>query len=758
MNDRRPRQSRFLRHALFVPVILGVAVFALQFGRGYAAPAGNTGGDRGTAAVVIDARGLPFGGDHPATQLLRRHPAGDADLEAGKAAAVASGPSVAAPGATAPSPLVAGPASATTAGFDGISSAESSCGGCIPPDGAIAVGPNHIIGAVNTAFKIWDKNGGVFAGYPKSLASLLLVNPACLGNISDPFAEYDAAANRFMLGALTYDASSNSSICIAVSQTGDPSATWYVYGFTVTPAQVLMDFPHATIGAAGIYVTANQFQNGTTFTGARIYAYDMAQMYAGQGARSAFVDVGNNSAGKQADTLMPARGMGASATQYFIAADNSACPCSNISVWRWTDPFGASTFSVAGGVTVNSYDQPPNAPQLGGSGSSGLIAVNDTADLAAYWSNGTLYGAHTVSTNPGGGTVAGVQWYQIGNLTTAPSLLQQGTIAANGQYRYYPNLSVDSTGNMMIAYGASSSAEYAGIRYAAHLAGDVAGTLQPEVMLRAGGATVSPSNRYGDYAGAAVDPDGCALWHFEEYARAGSIWGTWAGSVRFSGCVVATPSPTSTRTPTNTPTNTPTPTPTPTAPPPPAILHASSSGTSTTIQGTLLAAPATAYNVTIDFAATCDRTGATVTVLGSLSVTTDGSGRATFTQLFNQFVPAGTMIMGTAAAAGGPVSPLSPCTAVVSRQCPDDTLCNGYTDAQKIALGKDPFTYCYIMRADVDGDGVVAILDFVRVAQYYTQHVPPAPARYDQDADKVISILDLTKMARVFTLHVTACP
>lgn len=65
---------------------------------------------------------------------------------------------------------------------------------------------------------------------------------------------------------------------------------------------------------------------------------------------------------------------------------------------------------------------------------------------------------------------------------------------------------------------------------------------------------------------------------------------------------------------------------------------------------------------------------------------------------------------------------------------------------------------CPIRRADVDGDGVVSILDLTLVAGYFAQSIPPAPPGYDQDADGVISILDLTKMAVVFTQSVANCP
>ena len=62
------------------------------------------------------------------------------------------------------------------------------------------------------------------------------------------------------------------------------------------------------------------------------------------------------------------------------------------------------------------------------------------------------------------------------------------------------------------------------------------------------------------------------------------------------------------------------------------------------------------------------------------------------------------------------------------------------------------------MRADVDGDGAVSILDLTKVAQWFTKSIPPAPQRYAQDADNLISILDLTKMAQVFIQNVSACP
>ena len=87
-----------------------------------------------------------------------------------------------------------------------------------------------------------------------------------------------------------------------------------------------------------------------------------------------------------------------------------------------------------------------------------------------------------------------------------------------------------------------------------------------------------------------------------------------------------------------------------------------------------------------------------------------------------------------------------------------DTDGDGYTDSQEVALGKDPLTYCGIMRADINGDGAVNGLDLRSMALVFTETVPPAPARVDQNGDNVVNGLDLRSLALEFTKSITACP
>jgi hypothetical protein len=512
---------------LSVAILLGVGAA----GAGTAA-AGPPNTDS-ASPVLVDIASLPpgsQGGSEDAKPF--RHPGGQARLDQEKADARSMAPSkgIQTQPVTPSSATPQTPSGGT--GFDGISSSESFCS-CYPPDGAIAVGPSHVVAAVNTAFKIWNTSGGNLVA-ASSLGSLFSANTNCLANISDPSSQYDpSSGGHFMLEALTYDRRNNSSICIAVSKTGDPAGSYYVYGFRINIAHDLLDFPQVAIGSDAIYLAGNQFLSGATFTGARVYAYNKSQMYAGLAAVSVYHDVGNDAAGLLADTLYPAKGVNVASTMYFLGADNNCSSpggCSSISIWKWSNPFSANTFNLNGGVTVTAYVQPPAATEPGGTTDSG-----DVRNLGAAYYGGTLYGAHTIGCNPGGGTVPCIQWYQMTNVATTPTLTQQGILGGSSQSRYYPNVSVDQAGDLLMGYAYASTTEYPGIRYTGRQASDAIGSLEAEAVMKAGEGYIN-GTRYGDYAGEQVAPDGCTVWHLEEYAKSGKLWGTWISTMKFGNC------------------------------------------------------------------------------------------------------------------------------------------------------------------------------------------------------------------------------
>ncbi len=184
---------------------------------------------------------------------------------------------------------------------------------------------------------------------------------------------------------------------------------------------------------------------------------------------------------------------------------------------------------------------------------------------------------------------------------------------------------------------------------------------------------------------------------------------------------------------------------------------------STTVDFTLNGTPNSEF--TIEFFATpdCDPAGygEGQTYIGDASALTDGNGiTPAYAATFPTVVPAGHFITATATDAAGNTSEFSACRQVMPIQCvPGDSDCDGYLDSEETALGTNTIVYCPIMRADVNHDQAVNLLDLAKTALYFGQQILPAFPNYDQGPpdyfDYVVNLLDLAKEAQQFGKHVT---
>jgi hypothetical protein len=88
-----------------------------------------------------------------------------------------------------------------------------------------------------------------------------------------------------------------------------------------------------------------------------------------------------------------------------------------------------------------------------------------------------------------------------------------------------------------------------------------------------------------------------------------------------------------------------------------------------------------------------------------------------------------------------------------------DTDDDNYTDPEEVALGKSPSTFCKVMKADLDKDHVVTILDLsITATAYHLISTDPGfPTNADFDHDGVITILDLSFQAEVYQHDITEC-
>ncbi len=484
--------------------------------------------------------------------------------------------------------------------FEGINQADGQCS-CVPPDSDGDVGPNHYVEAVNSAFRVFDKNGTALATTTYNAFFNGTGSPCDNNNQGDPFAFYDHQADRWIITDFAFTAFPGNSFweCIGVSQSPDPVAgPWVLYAIQVDPANPMQlgDYPKFAMWNDGgtqnaYFFTVNLFTNQTTFNGVRVFALDRTAMLNGDPNPTVIA------------FTIPVAGLGASYSlvpatfrtgdppptgrdDFLLAIDSPASnPTTLTQVKGWlfhvdfatpanstlgiganhspnatitVDPFVEAWTNTAGFTIVPQTGTSQRIDTLGDRMMTPVVYQN-LSGTESLWADYT-----TIQNFPNGPTT--VRWYQFnvtgGSFPATPVQQQDWSNGGDTLFRFMPSIAVDDAGNAAIGYSVSSGAVHPGIRYAGRLAGDPLSDLgQGEATLFTGAGSQTDSfGRWGDYSMTTVDPsDGMTFWHVNEYYPSNSSfnWRTRIGKFDFVGG----PTPTPTVTPTATPTITPTPTP-----------------------------------------------------------------------------------------------------------------------------------------------------------------------------------------------------
>jgi hypothetical protein len=461
------------------------------------------------------------------------------------------------------------------ANFDGVDNQST----ITPPDtqGDIgydpATGKKYYVQWVNVWFAVWDVTNPVspvqvyptrgfapgnilwqgFGGYCEST------------NDGDLITLFDPIARRWFMSQFALPNYPNGpfSVCIAVSQSADPTGSWYRYAYVWTNGSgqdVMNDYPKFGVWPDGYYMTVNQFASGTgAWRGAGVAAFERDKMLLGQAAQMIKFDLyaaNSNFGGMLPSDLDGNTPPPAGAPNVFAEVDDSSSvgPVDAMRLWNfqldWTAPahstFGLSsqpnlTLPVADFTPICStcIPQPGTPVQLDTLGDRLMyrLAYRNMGDHESLVVN------HTVDAGAGR---AGVRWYEVRRTRGDWSIYQQGTYApADGLYRWMGSVAMDHLGNLALGYSVSSSSVYPSIRYTGRLADDTLGQMtQAETTLIAGsGSETSAYHRWGDYSMMSVDPvDDCTFWYTTEYYPATSVthWYTRIGSFRFPNCSIQT--------------------------------------------------------------------------------------------------------------------------------------------------------------------------------------------------------------------------
>jgi hypothetical protein len=444
--------------------------------------------------------------------------------------------------------------------------AQSSESGFVPPDSMGAVGPTQVLVAVNGRIKVFDKTGTL--GGLNTTTDNFFASVRTAGTLtSDPHVRYDRLSGRWFVTMI--DVASVNRILIAVSSgsTITNASSFTFFGFQhdlVGPTPnadtgMFADYDTLGIDKFALYIGVNVFTSPTgVFSNTTGFVVNKANLLSGMLTVTAFrslIDVGG---GVGIYTPQGVHNDDPQATEgYFIGVD--AIHFSKLVIRRISNPGGVP--SISGQLTLTVPTTVVPIPQVQPSPGPTLDAIDDRLFAASIHTNKltgarTLWTAHNIEVNTSGvgqagGGRNGSRWYEIGSLTTTPTLIQSGTLfdaAATTPFGFWmPSVAMSGQGHMAIASSLASAAinGFASVSVAGRLRTDALGATEAPTLAQGSSFLydLGPGTprRWGDFSQVGVDPkDDQTLWTFQEYANATNSWGVRA--IKLVAPAPATPS------------------------------------------------------------------------------------------------------------------------------------------------------------------------------------------------------------------------
>ncbi len=454
------------------------------------------------------------------------------------------------------------PAAIAVESFDGLGAGfrgpQGTADARNPSDNSLGVGLNEIVQIVNSRVAIFTKKGARYPATGNALFGPVVTNTLfagfggpCEKQISgDAVVRYDQLAERwlFVLPIFRKPADQPDApygMCYAISTGPDPMGSYFRYQFN---RPLFPDYPRPAIWPDGYYVPTS---TGDTVIQKHICAADRKKMLRGLPANEqcwiidgvSFLNAADIDGRKLPPSGMPEIVMAAGGTQLHEVFEDDG-----IYAWKFAVNWNDSSQTRLTGpekVTVAPYHFLCNgqlskcAPQPGTD-----VRLDSQGDklmqrlvFRRVGRQQLIVGSHSIDTAAGGG---GVRWYEFRiDSNGALRLLQQGTYAPQGGYRWMPSIAMDRKGDIGVGYSFGDSSSYPGQRFAARVASDPKGQMTlRESILAEGEASQTNTLRWEDYTTLVIDPsDDCTFWYVGDYFRKGQEnYSTRIGAYRLPGC------------------------------------------------------------------------------------------------------------------------------------------------------------------------------------------------------------------------------
>jgi len=442
--------------------------------------------------------------------------------------------------------------------FGGISETQA----VAPPDVQVASSQTYIVEMVNLQASIFNKQGSLVK--TMSLSSFFGSGSDSLSDPKVLYDPYSGVSGRWFASIL--DITTNR-VLLAISSSSDPTMTpWPTYNGLISASPYCPDQPILGINDDKIVVAANDLTSCITsqsFVGSQYWVITKNDLV--NGAPSP----GIQSFGPSASlfSVHPAHSLSPTATEYLVANAVASITNGSPNVYAGyvqiisitgvppnvpTSP-PQQQVSLANPITATVFAYQP--------GTSNFINTDDFRLQDAAFYNSRIWFAFNDGCTPAGDSMqrSCFRLIQLGTAQSPIAETQDFDVGTNGQYLFYPSLSVDGLGNMDVVYGYSSSSSvtggtniYPSVAVTGQGYADPASTLAPPLTVLQGSAPANEACRlygsvtacrYGDYFGAAVDPGNTNLvWIGGEF-YASNTWSTQIVSIRVGIPTIVTVNP-----------------------------------------------------------------------------------------------------------------------------------------------------------------------------------------------------------------------
>ncbi len=413
----------------------------------------------------------------------------------------------------------------------------------LPPDPSMAAGPTHVIGGVNSTFRVWDKEGNVVTTI--SAATWLSSLGAGIGAaVSDPKVVYDHFSKRWIMVWITPPIGPVSYDVVSVSDDSIPTGTWYNYAMRndlngTTSSGIWRDYEGVGYDANAVYITGNGFTiSGSQFTYSKMRIINKSQLYANTGGSVTWYDIWDIRDPTNFQTnfgIRPAITYG-NPSEYNLLCNSPFTTGTFVTLYKLVNPLNSPSMTAVN-IPVTQYSTPPSSLQLN---STFSITAGGTSGFRnePVYKNGYLHGVQAVRN----GNFSAFKYYKINTSTNVAD--EDVVYGATDFYYSYPAVSVDKNENVIVSFSRSGLTEYIGAYYTTRTSLDPPNTFNPASPLQPGKGTINntgSANRWGDYMGSWTDPVGEEdFWILTEYADLNNNWGVWVGNVRVSPYSAAT--------------------------------------------------------------------------------------------------------------------------------------------------------------------------------------------------------------------------